>query len=239
MAGKYSLESILTLYDNATGTMNKISGGAANLSKKMKGHVGGMSAVWKKFGGVITGVLAGISIGAATKALVDFAARGDDIADVSNRLVMSAEALQEFQYAAKMADLTAEDLTSILQKMNNNMGQLGQGTGTLYAFLKKSNPQLALQLMHTKDSETAFTALMDAIAGETDAAKRAALAQAAFGKSGQEVIDMAASLKEMRLEARASGTMISNADVAAAAEMHANLIRLKASAGGFFNIILG
>jgi hypothetical protein len=197
-----------------------------------------MSRLWENFGGIIKTAIAGITIGMATKAITDFAAKGDEISDLSKRFMMTGDAIQEFQYAAKAADLTSEDLTSIIQKMNNNMGQLSQGTGTLFSFLKKANPQLALQLLHTKDSEKAFSMLMDAISAETDVQKRAALAQAAFGKSGQPVIDMAGDLNAKRAEARRLGLIIPRADVEAAAEMHANLIKLGASAGGFFNVVL-
>jgi hypothetical protein len=197
----------------------------------------GMS--WNRLRGVFAAVVAAITTGAAAKALVDFADRGDDISDVSKRIGMSAESLQEFRYAANMADLTADDLTSVLQKMNNSMGQLRTGTGSLYTYLKATNPQLALQLKNTRNSETAFTLLMNAIAAEGDVAKRAALAQAAFGRSGQELIDMAGDLNKRREEARASGTIISNADVQAAAAMHENLLKLKASGQGFINEVLG
>ena len=113
-----------------------------------------------------------------------------------------------------------------------SLGQLKTGTQALYTSLKATNPQLALQLKNTKDSDAAFTALMNAIAAETDVSKRAALAQAAFGRGGQEIIDMATDLNEKRKEARASGSLISEEDQRAGAALHATFIRLKASGTG-------
>ena len=80
---------------------------------------------------------------------------------------------------------------------------------------------------------------MNAIAAETDVSKRAALAQAAFGRGGQEIIDMATDLNEKRKEARASGSLISEEDQRAGAALHATFIRLKASGMGFLNGVLG
>jgi hypothetical protein len=236
---KLAVSTVFNALDKMTGPMNTMTRGVDRFSRNASAAGARIGATWNRLRGVFRGVMIAVTTGVAAKALGDFAARGDDIADVSKRIGMSAEALQEFRYAANMADLSADDLTSILQKMNNQMGQLGTGTGALYSFLKRSNPQLALQLKTTKSSEKAFTLLMDAIAAETDVAKRAALAQAAFGKSGQEVIDMAAGLEEKRKEAQASGTIISNEDVQRAAEMHTNLLRLQASGTGFINQVLG
>jgi hypothetical protein len=236
---KLAVSTLFTALDKMTPAMNTMTRGVDRFSRNAIRSGDRIGATWNRLRGVFRGVMIAVTTGVAAKALSDFAAKGDDIADVSKRIGMSAEALQEFRYAANMADLSADDLTSILQKMNNQMGQLGTETGTLYTFLKKSNPQLALQLKNTESSEKAFSMLMEAIASETDVAKRAALAQAAFGKSGQEVIDMAAGLNEKRREARSSGTIISNDEVKAAAEMHANLLKLKASGTGFINQVLG
>ena len=123
--------------------------------------------------------------------------------------------------------------------MNNNMGQLKTGTGSLYTFLKATNPQLALQLKHTNNTEEAVTLLTDAIAKETDISKRAALTQAAFGRGGQGMIEAAAHMRELREEFRKTGAGISPKDIAAAAEFHETLKRLTTRFQGFSNVILG
>lgn len=199
----------------------------------------GIGAGFGRLRGIIAGAIGGLSVAAALKGITNFAAKGDDILDVANRLGLTAEALQEFQYAAKMADLTAEELTGVMQKMNTNLGQLKVGQGSLFQVLSKTNPQLARQLRNVKNSDEAFSLLMDSIAKETNVQKRATLAQAAFGKSGQALIDMAGDLNEKRKEARAAGAIISNEDILAAQRMHNSLLRLKASWAGFLNNVLG
>ncbi len=198
-----------------------------------------LGASWGKLRGIITTVAMAITTGAVAKAIGDFTEKGDEVARMARTLGLSAEALQELEYAAKMADMSSEDLSGAFKKMNNNLGQLTTGTGSLYTYLKATNPKLALQLKYTKDSDAAFTALMDAISKEGDVAKRAALAQAAFGKSGQALIEMANGLNDARAEARASGGIISNKDIAAAEQMDAGMKRVKTSVGGFVNLILG
>ena len=238
MGVKLAVQTVFTALNHMSGPMGVMSRGVTQFSNHAQ-RAGNMARAG--FGGLRTmiGAVAGVlATGAAAKAISNFAARGDDISDVAHRIGLSAGALQEFQYAAKAADMTSEDLTGVLQKMNNNMGQLKSGTGSLYTNLKATNPQLALQLKHTTDSESAFTALMDAIKGETDVSKRAALAQAAFGKSGQALIDMAGDLNQKRQEARDSGTIISQEDVDAAQNLHNSLIRIKATGMGVLNTVL-
>lgn len=235
MAKQFTVSTRFAGIDNVTSVVKKINGSVAGMSRGMD-RVGRAAS---RVGGILRTAVVGLAVGAAGKAISSFGDRADDIADVSKRLGMSAEALQEFQFAAKMADLSAEDLTLVMQKMNNNLGQLQHGQGALLSTLKSVNPQLAVQLKHAKGSEDAFTILMDAISKETNIQKRATIAQAAFGKSGQAVIDMAADLNEKRKEARASGAIISAADVEAGAALHNSLLRIKASGMGILNSVLG
>jgi hypothetical protein len=239
MSVKLAVQTVFSALDHMTGPMAKMDKGVARFARTANRAGAGVGAGFGRLRGIIGTVAAAVGAGAVAKVISDFASKGDDISDVSKRIGLSAEALQEFQYAAKAADITSDDLTSILQKMNNNMGQLGQGTGTLFAFLKKSNPQLALQLKHTENSETAFQTLMDTIAKETNVQKRAALAQAAFGKSGQAIIDMAGDLNAKRREAREIGAIIPEDEVKAAAELHGSLLRLRASGSSLMNRVLG
>ena len=222
-----------------TGPMAGMQKGVNRFASNARRASGGMSAGFGRLRSIVGGVAAALATGAAAKAISDFGTRADDVSDISKRLGLSTEAWQEFSYAAKAADMTSEDLTGVMQKMNNNLGQLKQGTGSLFTNLKKTNPQLALQLKHTTSTEQSFQELMDAIAGETDVQKRAALAQAAFGKSGQAIIDMAGDLNAKRAEAKASGSLISDADIKSGQELHNTLIRLKASGMGILNTVIG
>ena len=235
MAKKLTVSTKFTAVDQTTAVAKRIGSSVAGISKSVSavGRAAGRMASAIRFAAV------SLVMGAAGKAVAAFGDKADDIADVSKRIGLSAEALQELQYAAAAADLSAEDLTSVLQKMNNNLGQLRAGTGTLYSNLVKTNPALARQLRTVEDSDEAFTLLMDSIAKETNVQKRAALAQAAFGKSGQAVIDMASDLAAKRKEAQAQGAIISNEDVAAGAALHANLIKVKAAFTGITNTVFG
>ena len=80
---------------------------------------------------------------------------------------------------------------------------------------------------------------MDSIAKETNVQKRAALAQAAFGSSGQALIDMAGDLAAKRKEAQAQGPSSRTRTWPPGAALHASLIKVKAAFTGITNTVFG
>jgi uncharacterized protein YoxC len=236
---KLAVQTAFTALDHMTGPMAGMTRSAIRNAEKMK-HAGeGIGASWGKLRNIVGGVAAVLGTGAVAVGIKKFADRGDEISRMANILGLSTTAFQEFEIAARKSDMTTEDLQAAFKKMNNSMGQLKTASGPLYVFLKKTNPELALQLKHTNNSEDAFMALTDAIAKETDTAKRAALTQAAFGRGGQPVIEMALHMRDLREEARNSGGMINPDDVQAAKEFHESLKTLTISGEGFLNRVLG
>jgi uncharacterized protein YoxC len=238
MAG-LTIKTIFQAVNKMTQPITTMQAQVGKFSSAANRATAGMSAGFGRLRGVIAGALGGLTVVGAVRGIAAFAERGDEIARTARMLGLSAEGLQELNFAAKMADMTAEDLALAFRKMNNNLGELKGGSGALYTHLKKSNPQLARQLRTVKDSDEAFTMLMAAIAGETDVQKRASLAQAAFGKSGQALIAMTKDLAEKRREAHAQGAVQSKADIDAAEAMDGSLKRLKASGIGLLNNVLG
>jgi len=214
--------------------VDQMSGPVKTITDKMEkfnvatGKVAKMGAAAAKAAAYVAAaaVAAGAAVGRAT---VAFAERGDDIARNASILGLSTTAYQELAYAANLADVEQEAMTAATKKLNNNLGQLKSGTGALYTELKRTNPQLARQLRAAKSTDDAFTLMAAAIAKETNVQKRASLAQAAFGKGAQDLIPMMESLAAARKEAQDSGTIISEADVAAASKLDDALKRLKAT----------
>jgi hypothetical protein len=77
--------------------------------------------------------------------------------------------------------------------------------------LKQNDKQLLNQLENVNSNEEAFNLLMDAIQRAPDEFTRTGLAQAAFGKSGQELIllanEGAGGISRLRNEAREYGVI--------------------------------
>lgn len=229
MANKLTLQTIFSAID-------RISGPTKTITTKMQ-RLGQVSAQVGKAMAVVgaAGAAAGLAIG---KAAIAFAERGDDIARNAGILGLTASAYQELSYAANMADIEQEAFASATKKLNATLGQLQRGEGTLYTTLKRTNPALAKQLRTAKSTDDAFNLVAGAISKEANAQARAALAVAAFGKSGQDLIPMLEDLAKLRAEAQASGTIIPDDQIKSAEKFDDALKRLKATGLSLANTAL-
>jgi hypothetical protein len=153
----------------------------------------------------------GASVAAMGAAAQKTAEAGDQFAKTSRIIGMTAETFQELDYAAKMSGV--DNLKGSLERLNKSVADVKSKTGTLTAYLKNNDKQLLDQLKNVNSNEEAFNLLMDAIGKAPDEFSRAELAQAAFGKSGQQLILMANEgadgIANLREEARKYG-VISN-----------------------------
>lgn len=245
MATRFTIKSIFEAVDRMTGPVDKMTRNMGRMQAVASKVSGGVGRVFKLIGKTFLGVTA--AAGAATlafnKLVVPFAEKGDEIAKTSRMLGLSSDALQELRYAAGLQGVETEALNTGFKLMNKNLGELQSGQGMLYARLKVTNPQLARQLKNVEGTEEAFLLLMDALKAETNVARRAALAQAAFGRSGQELIKFAEAgedgIKALRKEAHLYGAVISS-DAAKSSEAFSDsLDRLKKAGTGVVYEVLG
>ena len=211
---------------------------AGNVARSMSKMNAGLNKIMKVGGAA----LAGVTI-ATAKATLSFAKAGDEAAKTSRRIGMSAEAFQEFKFAADRAGVSGEDATKSLEKLNKNVGDLRAGTGALKTILDKSNPALAEQLKNAKNNEEAFNIMTGAINQLPNQMDKAALSQAAFGRSGLKMLTVMENgvdgLNDLRQEARKYGGIISNDAAKASEDFMDSLTNMKAALQGIAFKALG
>lgn len=154
------------------------------------------------FQGAIATLAGTGGIGLLLKSSLDTA---DAIGKTADRIGISTGALQEYRYAAGLSGVETSKLDGGIQKFTKNLGEAKQETGTLVTFLKKYDEQLLKNIQNSKSTDDALDLIFNAMGRTEDAAGRAALANAAFGKSGIDMTVMvksgAAGLAAMRQEA--------------------------------------
>lgn len=213
-----------------------------NAKNKMKGPLAKMSQQIKRFSKIaIAG--AGIALAAVAVGVNKLSKAGDEIAKTARKIDISVEALQELRFAADRSGVSAEAFSDAMKKMNKNIGDLRVNTGMLTTFLNKQNPELKEQLINVKNNEEAFALLTEEISKTENPFDRAALAQAAFGRAGQELIIMMENgtdgIKELREEARKYGNIISTEAAAASEKFVDSLTNLKNAGLSLRNKALG
>ena len=160
----------------------------------------------------------------------------DALAKKTRAINFPIEQFQEFRFAAEQSGVKAELFDKSLTKFTKTVGELKGGYGAMYTALKKTNPALLKQLKSTEDVSAAFDLYLGAMRNTPGAMNKAALATAAFGRSGVDMINMAnlsaTELEKLRAQMRQNG--IVTAEQAAKAEAYNDMMnRLGLTVKGF------
>lgn len=242
MASKFKISSVFQAIDKITGPTKKMQKSVTGFSKSTQRSFGGMNAGIGKMRGLITGVVAAITTGAIVKGINDFAKQGDEISKTARQIGLTAEALQELQFAAERQGISTEDFTKSMQKMNKNIGEAKAGTGSMITLLNKTNPALLEQMKNVENSEQAFDLLIQEIESLPNQMEKAALANAAFGKSGKNMLILAEggteAVKALREEARKYGGVMSDEAARDSERFVDALTNVKAAVSGVRNMIM-
>jgi len=239
MARNLSVFTKFRANDQMSKPMRRMGRNVNKFGKNARMSIGGVGSAFKRLRGLIGTVGTALVAGKIAKSISSFAEAGDEVAKGARQMGLGVEALQELRFAAERQGVTVEDMTKAFEAMNNRVGQLRSGQGSLSTQLRSTNPELMKQLQATKDSEQAFMILMDAIHKAGSASDKAALAQAAFGRSGQTLVRMAEAgtqgLDALRQKARDTGTIMSEQAAHAAEKFQDAMTNLKATMAGVRN----
>lgn len=209
MAGKTELSLEIKAFDSITAPLRKITAKLKELTTPIQtlgkdfgnfSKAAGFGKLAEGFGGVGGAVknvageafaLGAKLLGLAAAAGYAFATMvrgavdaGDKLAEMSDRVGVSADFYASLQYAAAQADVEQEAFNGAMDQFNKRLGEAKAGGGSLLTFLEKVSPRLAEQVKGAKNSEAALSLMTDAFTRINDPAKRAALSAEAFGKSG-------------------------------------------------------
>lgn len=110
---------------------------------------------------------------------------GDKLGEMSARVGTTVDFFASLQHAAAQADVDQESFNSSLDQFNKRLGQMRAGGGPLLAYLNKISPAFARQVKGAKSTEAALSLITDAMHRHKNVSDRAALSDAAFGKSGK------------------------------------------------------
>lgn len=165
-----------------SGAFNKARKAGARLNKVTRGLRGRMGLTG------LVATLGGAASIAGIKSFVDGIAKShDELAKLSRQTGISAQTIAELGYAAEISGVSGDEYSKALAVMSRNIGQLEAKTGPLYSILKKVNPEFLKQVKGAKNNEQALDLLLRGIGSLDKASQKAALSQAAFGRSGEKM----------------------------------------------------
>lgn len=156
--------------------------GLSGFGGALKGVASEVFSLGAKLAGI--GVAAGFALFTVVRGAVD---AGDKLAEMADRVGLGVDAYASLGFAAAQADVDQEQFNGAMDQFSKRLGEAKAGGGGMLEFLKKVSPVLADQIKHAKGTEAAFSLMTDAMSRIEDPSKRAALAAAAFGKSGLQM----------------------------------------------------
>lgn len=168
-----------------------------------------------------------------------------DLADSINKLTqrtgMSAESLSQWQYAAKLADVSNESFATGVKKLNINIAQGLAGDKEKIATFRALGITLTDASGKAKNADQVLMEMADAFASAKDGAGKTALAVALLGKAGDEMIPLlnggSGAIKAMKTEADQLGLTISGDFAKQAEEFNDNITRLTTSSKKLFIVL--
>jgi hypothetical protein len=173
-----------------------------------------------------------VAIGAAIKNVIDEA---DDMNKLSAKLGVPIEQLSQLAYAADLAGVPMEDLSTALKKLSTAMSDAQSG-GQFSKLFKAMGISVTDAKGQLKSSTAVMLEVSNKFDGMKNGAQKAALAVKYFGKAGLDMIpllnDGAGSIREMMKEADALGLTLDGRTGDAAEQFNDNLSRLGSAVKG-------
>lgn len=184
----------------------------------------GKATMWvgrTAFGALKLGATASlVTFIALSAAITRMAGSMDSLAKQARTVDFPIEQFQEYRFAAEQSGIGNDVFGKSTQKLAKTIGELKGGYGTLFTALRKSDRGLLKSLRSTKDTKGAMDLMLNKIREIEDPMKKAALASAAFGRAGIDMINMAnlsdRELSGLRKQMRDNGVV--TAEQAAKAE---------------------
>lgn len=209
---------------------------------------------FEKLGGVLKGV--GVAVGAAMAAIGtaavaagkklydmanDVAEAGDAIDKTSQKIGISAESYQEWDYVFQRCGADVNNLQSGMKKLSGVITDAADGSDS--AAQKLSAVGLSIEDLKGKSQDEQLSVVISALQKMESGAARTTAANDLLGKSA---VDMAAVLnmtaeetEALKQEARDYGMVMSNEAVAASAAFEDSLTKMQGTMGGLKNRMVG
>lgn len=148
---------------------------------------GALAGLAKSFAGPVAAALSlRAAVQGATGAMDEF----DKIGKSAKSAGLDPEFFQELAFAADLGGVGFDKLSASLDTFNRNAGRAATGQGELVTNLRELNPELLANIQAARTQEERLRLVADAIRDEADASRQAALATAAFGRSGTKMVEV-------------------------------------------------
>ena len=195
-----------------------------------------------KWGAAVVGAAAtagAAMVGMATKT----AANCDEIDKMSQKLGLSREAYQEWNYILSQNGADINSLGAGMKTLTAQMDKVTEGNAATIGNFNKLGLSVYDSTGKLKSQEQMFEETVTALQGMEDGTEKARLATELFGKQGQELMPLlngeAGSVEELKNKAHELGMVLDDETVDAGVSFTDTMDTLKRAGTGLFNTLGG
>lgn len=206
----------------------------SNGVRAVQGSLGGLANSLKAFAGIAAGAL---SVQTITQQLGSAITRVDELGEAAEKVGMSAEAFSKLEYAARVAGVGMDSLTTTIARFTRQIVDVSEGVENDASSALRKLGISAVDLQgNLRPTEDIITDVAAAFASMPDSANKTATAIALFGRSGAEMIPFLnggrEAIKAMSAEAERFGLVVDTQSARAAAKFNDDLTRLQGASEG-------
>lgn len=202
--------------------------------KSITGLHKGLLALGAALGGAAVGV------GLLVKNLAD---AGDRVDKTSQRLGIGRAELQELEYAAGTASISADDLGNSLRALGRRAAEAAQGNAGFAAHFRKAGISVTDASGKVKSAGALFEEVADRLAALPEGGQRSAMAMNLLGDAGIRMIPLLSAgsveIARLRREAHELGGVLGDDVVDAGANFGTALLQLQLVLSGLRNEVIG
>lgn len=208
-------KDVLVLVDKVSAPLKKIQGNTDKLREKMSRLTGGL----KKVGGALTAVGATVGVvgGAILRGANQVAEMGDRIDKMSQKIGMSRESFQEWDYILSQNGGNIDSLQMGFKTLTTQIGMAGKGSKESVAMFKRLGVSIKDNNGNLRKQDDVFNDTITALQKMGETTERDVIAQKLFGRSFIEVKPLlnqsAEAIDKLRKKANDMGLILSKEDV--------------------------
>ncbi len=220
-------------YESGLGVAeNEAKGFGSKVSGFMKGSIAVVGGITTAVTGLSTAFVAG------AKKTANY---GDNIDKMSQKLGLSTEAYQKWDYVLNLAGTDINSMTTGLKTLTNKIDDAKNGSSSAQEMFAKLG--ISMDDLSKMSREEAFEATIKGFQGMADSTERAALANDLYGRSGQNLAPLFNQSIEQTQEqielAEKYGMVMSEDAVKASAEFNDSLTTMGMTMTGLKNRLMG
>lgn len=165
---------------------------ARKIEKRFKDMNRGLEASFGKMGGVLQGAFAALSAGTIARTIQQTIKSIADIGDAADKLGVTTDEFQKLAFAAQLAGVETDTFINGMKKLAINSSDAANGQGELGKIFEANSVKIKDANGNLLSQTQILGVVADLVRNAASEQDRAAIAQAAFGKSGVDLLNLLA-----------------------------------------------